>query len=422
MFYDVAMNFVIGTLLIIAGDIMVWIPNRVFAWILSVSILFLLINGCVLLFRFVKQKRNKDFFFSILSFAFMFFLMNFRYLPQWILRVNFGGYCILCGTACFIQLVIDKINHLKGKFLNSIFTFIYIFFGFYLLLNPGFHTDLLMRAFGIYFVILGFRYLGDGYEGINPLTKYKWKRKVRITLPAFLCALVPDAALTSINRYLEDGKPEDLNTYEKDKIVRLKVIVHVGPKGFQKVGHICFAFDNIVYSYGNYDSDSFRLNQTIGDGTFFTVPLEKYIPNMITAENNSIFEYGIYTTPDQNEAIEKQIQKIKENGYRWYSRIEKADGYDRFNEFEMDYPSRLHYRTGAKFYKVKRGKFHIYWALGDNCASFTDLVLGTLGADVLSMRGIISPGTYLDWLQKEYLKKNSPIVFRQIYTKDTISI
>lgn len=422
MFYDVAMNFVIGTLLIIAGDIMVWIPNRVFAWILSVSILFLLINGCVLLFRFVKQKRNKDFFFSILSFAFMFFLMNFRYLPQWILRVNFGGYCILCGTACFIQLVIDKINHLKGKFLNSIFTFIYIFFGFYLLLNPAFHTDLLMRAFGIYFVILGFRYLGDGYEGINPLTKYKWKRKVRITLPAFLCALVPDAALTSINRYLEDGKPEDLNTYEKDKIVRLKVIVHVGPKGFQKVGHICFAFDNIVYSYGNYDSDSFRLNQTIGDGTFFTVPLGKYIPNMITAENNSIFEYGIYTTPDQNEAIEKQIQKIKENGYRWYSRIEKADGYDRFNEFEMDYPSRLHYRTGAKFYKVKRGKFHIYWALGDNCASFTDLVLGTLGADVLSMRGIISPGTYLDWLQKEYLKKNSPIVFRQIYTKDTISI
>ena len=420
MFYDVAMNFVIGTLLIIAGAIMVWIPNRVFAWILSVSILFLLINGCVLLFRFVKQKRNKDFFFSILSFAFMFFLMNFRYLPQWILRVNFGGYCILCGTACFIQLVIDKINHLKGKFLNSIFTFIYIFFGFYLLLNPDFHTDLLMRAFGIYFVILGFRYLGDGYEGINPLTKYKWKRKVRITLPAFLCALVPDAALTSINRYLEDGKPEDLNTYEKDKIVRLKVIVHVGPKGFQKVGHICFAFDNIVYSYGNYDSDSFRLNQTIGDGTFFTVPLEKYIPNMITAENNSIFEYGIYTTPDQNEAIEKQIQKIKENGYRWYSRIEKADGYDRFNEFEMDYPSRLHYRTGAKFYKVKRGKFHIYWA--DNCASFTDLVLGTLGADVLSMRGIISPGTYLDWLQKEYLKKNSPIVFRQIYTKDTISI
>ncbi len=136
---------------------------------------------------------------------------------------------------------------------------------------------------------------------------------------------------------------------------------------------------------------------------------------MISAENNSIFEYGIYTTSKQNEMIEKEIEKIRQNGYRWYTKIEKEDGYDRFSEYEMDYPSRLHYRTGAKLYKVKSGKFHIYWALGDNCASFTDLVLGTLGADVLSIRGIISPGTYLDWLQKEYLKKNSPIVFRRIY-------
>lgn len=183
-----------------------------------------------------------------------------------------------------------------------------------------------MRAFGIYFMILGMRYLGDGYEGINPLTKYKWKRKVRITLPAFLCAFVPDAALTSINRYLEDGKPEDLNTYKKDEVVRLKVIVHVGPKGFQKVGHICFAYDDIVYSYGNYDSDSFHLNQTIGDGIFFTVPLEKYIPNMITAENNSIFEYGIYTTSKQNTLIEKEIEKFVKMVIVGIQRLKKKMG------------------------------------------------------------------------------------------------
>ncbi len=68
--------------------------------------------------------------------------------------------------------------------------------------------------------------------------------------------------------------------------------------------------------------------------------------------------------------MKKEIEKIRQNGYRWYTKIEKEDGYDRFSEYEMDYPSRLHYRTGAKLYKVKSGKFHIYWALGDNCASF----------------------------------------------------
>ena len=34
MFYDVAMNFVIGTILMVAGAIMIWIPNRIFTGIL----------------------------------------------------------------------------------------------------------------------------------------------------------------------------------------------------------------------------------------------------------------------------------------------------------------------------------------------------------------------------------------------------
>ena len=417
MFYDVAMNFVIGAIIMAVGAIMIWIPNRIFDLILEFSILFLAINSIVLLYRFIKQKKREDIIFAFLSIGFMLVLTRFRYIPQWLLRVSFAFYCVLCGSACCIQLVIDKKNHIKTRFMNYAYTIVYIALGFYLFLSPHFHTDLLMQAFGIYFLILGARYISDGYEGINPLLKYQWRRKVRITLPAFLCALIPDAALLSINRFLEQGKPEDLITYKNDSQVRLKVIVHVGKEGFRKIGHICFAYDDIVYSYGNYDSDSFRLNQTIGDGVYFTVPLQNYIPNMISTENNSIFEYGIITNDKQNEAIEREIEKIKKKGYRWYTKLEKMDGYDDFSSYEEDYPSRLHYRTGAKLYKIKHGKFSTYWALGDNCALFTDLVLGTLGADVLSMRGIISPGTYLEWLQKEYLKQNSPIVFRNIYTK-----
>ena len=98
---------------------------------------------------------------------------------------------------------------------------------------------------------------------------------------------------------------------------------------------------------------------------------------------------------------------------------EREDGYHRFDAYKEDYPSRLHYKTGAKLYKFKQGKFKTYWALGDNCALFTDRILGCLGADILSIRGIISPGTYLEWLQNEYLKKNSPIVSRTLYTLQT---
>lgn len=63
MFYDVAMNFVIGTILMVAGAIMIWIPNRIFTGILIASIVFLCVNGVVLFIRFIKNKMNKDFSF-----------------------------------------------------------------------------------------------------------------------------------------------------------------------------------------------------------------------------------------------------------------------------------------------------------------------------------------------------------------------
>ena len=82
MFYDVAMNFVIGTILMVAGAIMIWIPNRIFTGILIASIVFLCVNGVVLFIRFIKNKMNKDFFFSILSLFFFDAFPSYQYLAK----------------------------------------------------------------------------------------------------------------------------------------------------------------------------------------------------------------------------------------------------------------------------------------------------------------------------------------------------
>ena len=96
MFYDVAMNFVIGTILMVAGAIMIWIPNRIFTGILIASIVFLCVNGVVLIIRFVKNKMNKDFFFSILSFVFMFFSMD---LESKLWRILYSLWiCLFCSV------------------------------------------------------------------------------------------------------------------------------------------------------------------------------------------------------------------------------------------------------------------------------------------------------------------------------------
>ena len=81
------------------------------------------------------------------------------------------------------------------------------------------------RLFGIYFILLGSRYFNDASVGVNPLLKYEWKRKIRITLPAIMCAFIPDWTLTSINRYLSSGKPFALEKkdYGDDQILKVMV-------------------------------------------------------------------------------------------------------------------------------------------------------------------------------------------------------
>lgn len=288
--------------------------------------------------------------------------------------------------------------------------------GIFLILS---HEELkvLIRAFGIYLILLGFRALSDASQCVNPLTKVEWKRKVRLTFPALLCAFFPDWALNAINSVLESGEPVEWEQKEGRVSTDLRVFVHIGPYGLQKVGHICFAYRGIVYSYGNYDQASFRFNQTLGDGVLFKAPVQDYIPNAMEVENNTIFEYGIALSKSQKAVLEAELKSLQSNLVRWYCLLEQERGYRHPLDYQEDYPSRLHAKTGAKLYKFKSGKFKSYWALGDNCAVFTDRMLGCLGADILSMRGIISPGTYLDWLQKEFLKRNSPVVFRTLHTR-----
>ena len=61
----------------------------------------------------------------------------------------------------------------------------------------------------------------------------------------------------------------------------------------------------------------------------------------MSAENNSIFEYGIQIKKEQEALIEQELEAFKNNSYRWYCKIEREYGYDRFNEYKENYPSRL---------------------------------------------------------------------------------
>ena len=81
-----------------------------------------------------------------------------------------------------------------------------------------------------------------------------------------------------------------------------------------------------------------------------------------------------------------------------------------------DYASLLSEVVPTRFYKFKSGKFKTYFVLGTNCVLLADQLIGAAGTDILKVGGIITPGTYYDYLNREFLRNNSLVISRKAYT------
>ena len=53
--------------------------------------------------------------------------------------------------------------------------------------------------------------------------------------------------------------------------------------------------------------------------------------------------------------------------------------------------------------------------MSTNCVLLADTIVGKAGTDILSARGFISPGTYQDYLDKEFERPHSLVVTKRVY-------
>lgn len=415
-FWERGQSYLIILAMSVSGLLCFTMPVMFLGAILSAADLFLIGYG---LFHFIRfftsgKTRRSDLVLGLLVFAFGCLLSFNALLPEWMIRVCFGLYCLGVSVCIAIQQALHASDGVRVSISSLLFVAGYGILSYVLLFTPIVTTQLLIRLFGIYFLLLAGRMFIDLFDLHS--ASYHWKRGIHVSLPVLLATILPDVALRSVNAKVREGQHHGFGSVKKEGNPRLRAMVHIGPEGFQKVGHFTFCWDGTVFSYGNYDTTSGRFFGLIGDGVYFTVPKRLYIPNIVKYEQNTIFEYGIMTTSEQDKKIEELIENLRSRSYRWFSLLEKQGMARGIEPFESDYPSRLHYRTGAKFYKFRRGLFKTYWVAGDNCVLFADQILGTIGADVLSLKRIVTPGAYFDYLENEYVKENSPIVERRVYS------
>ena len=93
----------------------------------------------------------------------------------------------------------------------------------------------------------------------------------------------------------------------------------------------------------------------------------------------------------------------------------KTNDIDKMNKSLTYYANRIYKATGAKMYKFKKSKFKTYFVFTTNCVLLADSILEKAGVDLLGINGIITPGTYYDYLNREFQKETLFVVSRRVY-------
>lgn len=412
-----------GIIFIILGIIVIISKSILMLNIIHVfGILFLLTAIFSFLDWILHLKKIDRLFYAIFQFCLALFVFLYPHIPMAILPLLYSIVLFLHMTAHLITTYLFWRNHLKDRIREGCLAFIYFILFSIMFLEPLVHLDFLLQVIGIYMIGYGLINIKDALlEEMNISTKNRIKRKVRLPLPIIFAAIIPHRVLSFINHYFEengDSFQPEIRENKGETKPDIEVLIHVTEDGYGAFGHVDICYHGYVISYGNYDAATYHLFDTIGEGVLFIAPKEKYIPFCKEDSQKTLFGFGLTLTKEQKVAVNRRFNEFFKNLEVWKPDYQLAQEKNDSTQMEASlafYANRLYKTTKAKMYKFKSGPFKTYFVLSTNCVAMADTIVGKTGIDIIGINGVITPGTYYEYFNQEFLKSNSKVVTRTIY-------
>ena len=413
-----------GFVFLITGILIFNVTSKFLTVITYAVSIFFIIMGIVNILQTIFSSHKKVKSINILNSIINILIgILFIYKPE----IFMSLFPLLFTLYIFIDTIIKTItcyiymeNKLKKRYMLLLRTILtYIFLGI-LIFYPMFRIRFTYIIVGVYFVSLAVTYFLDAIELLtSKKQKNKIKKRIKIVLPVYIAAFIPKKVLKEINTMLEIKNEYDKYIIKKEEEIlpNLEILIHIKEGKTGSFGHVDIYMDDKVVSFGSYDEESVKLFSSMGSGVLFEVDKEKYIKFCNRSENKNIISFGLKITEKQKNIIRKKLEDIKIDAYEWrpLSQIYDSGEY-------TDYASRLYNATCAKFYKFRRGKYKTYFVLNSNCVLLADELLDSSGLDLLSINGLITPGTYYDYFNREFRRKKSIVVSKEIYLNKTKAV
>ena len=417
--------FLLGILFLTQKDILVFAVKS----LLNLLVILFFVAAIFQLMGFAPLRKKKNFTSISRLFGFIvnMAMASIIYLKPGIVAsifpMFFGIYALSSGIIRIMIYIQYKRNKVERRFFVVIEAIVLIAFGIVIMNYPLASILPISNLIGVFFIFYGMSFIIDALlDGLSIETKDSFKRRIRINLPVFMVALIPHKILTKINKALETDRlnEEDLIILKENRDFDLEVLIHVAKKGVAAFGHVDIWFEDKVMTYGTYDEDTYKLAGIISDGVLIEIyDKDKYIEFSQKHMGKTLFGFGLKLNESQKERVRKRVEDIHNNLYEWKPRSEideelgvKAD------PPRKDYASMVYDNLKCKFYKFIKGPFKTYFALNTNCVLLADTIVGQAGIDIVKIQGLISPGAYFEFFNREFSRKNSIVISRSIYFKE----
>lgn len=333
-------------------------------------------------------------------------MMGRAYSPL-VLTLMIGIYQLivgLIGLYSYSLLIRDHVYYHWSQLLNVI---IHLVFGCWSLLAMDRVQDTMWRL-AIYLGLLGGNFIFDGWLQQSRHLISIHNRRIRIPMPTLVTSLLPYRMMTFVNRLVTEtdkqAHPFEFPE-ETDSKVNVEIFIHSSPFGFDRIGHIDIIYRNQVYAFGNFDAETRRCFQLVGDGVMFTSQRDDYL-RFLMRRQVTVMSFGLSLSSQELSDLDKAIQRL----------LKQTQPFEMTTERQMKgYIGALIHLAHPKFYKFKQGPFQTYFVFGTNCVTFVDDLIWKSGVDIFAFAGIMTPGAYLDYLNKAYVTPNSKVVSRRVY-------
>ena len=409
--------FVVGILLLIYGPSFPELMLKLFLTFLTLRELW------NLLFRWFSKAAAKDSFWMNIGKLFLYgFLAGNQFfisLPIAIVSMVMGLNQVMNAGISGVTYYIYRKDRIRPRFRLLWDTIWLSVVGVATLIALGGDGNLQMFFLSLYFIGHGISNIRDGWFFEAEVGKKVIRRHFRRGMPLVLAAIIPRVTLQKINDALEVNEGETASEiYDRTKEnakPNLEMFIHVTKDGFGAMGHVDICYKGRIISYGNYDTNSERLFGTMGDGVLFSADREKYIEFCKRENHKTLLGYGLALSPEQLAAIDKEIAKLMSLTVPWNPPQMVKPKRPGIDKEEPMYAYKLKQEADALLYKFTSSKFKTYFVMSTNCVLLADTIVGTAGTDILSTRGFISPGTYQDYLDKEFERPHSLVVTKRVY-------